>query len=107
MAEGDIGIIAGILTIMFLLAFIIPFIQDAFNISGSTISTDNIESGIEGSLGDSTDVSTLTAFSVVKSLVVMFFWTYSFLPLWVQLFHLIMRIVLLLLLIKYIPFVGG
>lgn len=107
MAEGDIGIIAGILTTMFLLAFIIPFVQDAFGESQTSISTDNLENNIGQGLGDETNYNTLTAFSLLKSVVLMFFWTYSFLPVWLQVMHLIIRVILVLLCLKYIPFVGG
>jgi len=110
MANNDIGIIIGILGIMIFLAFFMPYFQTSFNQKTVSYNIDGIENSISAELSDPVNTGitqSVTAWNIVGSLLTMFFWTYTFLPIWLQLVFFLMRIALVLLLIKYIPFIGS
>jgi len=103
---NDISIATGIIGFMFLVALIIPQIQAEFFLTQTTLGTDIIEDNINPELSNEFGVSNVKQLSIVGSVATMFFWTYTFLPVSVQMFFLVIRIVLILVLAKYIPFVG-
>lgn len=106
MVEGEFAISIGIITFMFFLALALPFLNEDLGLGAQEIDTSNLEGDVRAGLGDDTDVSDISALTIVFSVAKMFFWSYSFLPLWAVSIHILLRVFLLLILIKYIPFVG-
>ena len=107
---NDIHIATGIIGFMFFVAFLMPSLQTEFNIGNPTnFSQQAIDKNIIPQLSDDTgSLSSVKQLSIIGSIATMFFWTYTFLPVWVQLFLLVIRIVLVLILAKnFIPFLGG
>ena len=105
---NDIHIATGIIGFMFFVAFLMPSLQTEFGFGVTNISQTSIDDNINPELTENIQtISSVKQLSIVGSIATMFFWTYTFLPAWVQLFFLVIRIVIILILAKYIPFVGG
>lgn len=92
-----------IVAIFILMGVVLPFTNAAFNINQSEELTNNFETDISQPAGG--DVNAVTAFEIVKSVFRMFFW-YGDLPFGIDAVLLIFRVILLLILIQYLPFVG-
>ena len=78
---NDISIAWGIITIFILIGVLMPYINDAFD---TDTGVPNI-GGLEENVGeDAENVSTLNAFTILFSVLKMFFWTFGDLPFWLD-----------------------
>ncbi len=100
--EG-IGLFIIILFIFIGTAFILPFVNSEFGTSSPDYDTDNVQD--EFISEDLTDVSSVSAGDLLKSIGKIFFWTFGDLPLWLDLIFVVLRITFLVLIIKnFTPF---
>ena len=100
--EGS-GTVLIILFIFIGIGIIIPFVNNAFDIEGSTIDTENPADELIAE--EFTDASDVNAGDILKSVGKMFFWTFGDLPFWLDAIFVVLRIILLAILIKaFTPF---
>ncbi len=100
--EGS-GIVLIILFIFVGIGVIIPFVNQEFDVTGSTFDTENVADELIGEEFD--DVSKVNAGDILSSVGKMFFWTFGDLPFWMDAIFVVLRVILLAILIKaFTPF---
>lgn len=100
---NDISIATGIITLFVLLGLALPFINSSFN---ETVTTNNVTT-LENQIGeDINNTTSINAFTVLFSVLKMFFWTFGALPFWLDGIFVILRIILALIIARNI-WVGG
>ncbi len=105
-AINDLSILGILLSIFIGVGIIIPFVNSEFQTVSPTFDTD--KRGTELIVEDLTDVSSVGAGDILKSIGKMFFWTFGDLPFWLDAIFLVLRLILLALLIRnFVPFLGG
>lgn len=116
---NDVTIIGTIISIFIIVGTFLPFINESFGISPedtacfkiteleSELGNTTIQMGEKASVIEVASIGSLSFFDVVKSIVKMFFWTCGGLPLFIDLFFLVIRFVLLILLVRLIRSGGG
>ena len=107
---NDISIIVGIMTIFVLIGVCMPFVNESFNIQGSsTIQVDNLQDQIGEDASELTeDMSVrVNAFSVFASVAQMFYWGFGSFPFWLSAIFWVMRVTLILILARNIWIGGG
>ncbi len=87
-----------ITTIFVLLGVMLPFINDTF---GSTIGNTDVE-GFKDDLGQAADNPLDAFFTVTTSVLKMFFWTFGALPFWIDAFFTMFRIILFVIIVKWV-----
>lgn len=105
-AVNDVSIIAIITFIFVGLGTILPFVNSEFPSDLDTFDTQNVaDELIEEQFSD---VSSVGAGDIIKSVGKMFFWTFGDLPFWLDAIFLVIRILLLFILIRnFTPFIAG
>ncbi len=118
---NDISIITSILAIFLLVGTALPFVNESFGISPEETACFKI-SVLEEDLGNTTKsvekkgifdtvgtrrIGSVGIFDVMASVVKMFFWTCGSLPLFIDLFFLLMRIVLVIIIARNLWIGGG
>lgn len=100
MADSDTLLFIGIVAFFIILGSALPYIEDDFD---QTTSTNHDVQGVSDDLGQ-TDLSgsTTDLFDVISSIFKMFFWTFGDLPIIMDIFMLIPRILLLTIIVKWI-----
>ena len=100
---NDISIIMGIVITFVLIGAFLPFINDAFDPDADDpgFGGTNITGGINPS-----SLSPSGAFSIIKSIGLMFLWTFGGVPWYIDIIFVIMRITLVITLARNI-WVGG
>lgn len=97
------GIVLIILFIFVGIGIILPFVNEEFDIDGSTFDTENPANELIGE--EFSDVSDVSAGDIIVSIGKMFFWTFGDLPFWMDAIFIVLRIILLMILIKaFTPF---
>ncbi len=92
------------ITIVFiLLGAALPFISNSY---GLDVGTTNVE-GFKDELGQAADNPLDTFGSVLDSVLKMFFWTFGSLPFWIDAFFTIFRVILFVILVKWVRGVGS
>ena len=112
---NDIGIIAGIAGFFLLLGVMIPFIQTGFDQTVTTNNVDAFEDSVGQGVEDSQDLSGLSVltgdvpsiFQVIKSALLMFFWTFGAVPFWMDTIFLILRFTFWITLARNVWIGGG
>lgn len=105
---NDVSIASGIIMVFVMLGVLLPFINNAFEVEGSNLNTGSIEENVGNEFDDvDGSVSTVGGIKIIVSVLKMFFWTFGDLPFWLDGIFSVFRIVLVLILIKYIPFIGS
>jgi len=99
MALNDIGILIGIIALFIGLGFVTPFINAEFETSyesydGNTLISDDTAHAVSPT-------------EILWSILSMFFWSFSGIPLFLNLFLLVPRIALILILARNIWIGGG
>lgn len=94
----------GIISVFVFLGVLLPFINAAFDVTGSNLNTASIGEKVGGEVSERPSV---TGFKVLASVLKMFFWTFGDLPFWLDMVLLIFRIILALILLKYVPYIGS
>ena len=94
-----IGVIVGVLA---LVGLGLPFVQSAFDIDQTSYNIDSVTEGInpddqDGGVG---------IFDILKSVGKMFFWTFGGLPVWLDLFFVVLRLILIITIFRNL-WVGG
>lgn len=103
MAENDVAIAGSIITIFVLLGVLLPYVQADFEAP----QTLNDVQKLESDLGEETaDISAVTPFTLLLSVLKMFFWTFGDLPFWLDAFFLILRVELAFIVARNV-WVGG
>lgn len=100
---NDVVIIWTITFIFLMLGVLLPYVTSAFGDTTTTINTDDLASGID----EETDLTSVTALTLVKSVAGMFFWTFGALPFWLDAILLVFRISLGLLIYRQVRSGGG
>ncbi len=118
---NDISIIATIIAIFLLVGTTLPFINESFGISPEETSCFRILE-LEEELGNATQsvekkglfditntrrIGSVGIFDVFGSIVKMFFWTCGSLPLFIDLFFLLIRIILYIIIARNLWIGGG
>lgn len=98
-----LGVAIGIIAVFIIIGTALPFIQRDFGSDIITTQTDDIITEVSQESGQLNSVSAL---SIVFSIVKMFFWTFGDLPVWLDTIFVIFRLALVAILIQYLPFVG-
>lgn len=111
---NDVSIISGIIIIFVLLGVFLPTLQDGFGVTQDINDVDAFEQSLLNGTTQMGEKSTFSAvvgslsfFDYVKSILLMFLWTFGALPLWLDTFFVIFRIILLILLVRLIRSGGG
>lgn len=100
---NDISIAWGIIGTFVLLGVLMPFVNDAFNVDASEFDEQNVETEVGENIEN---VSTINAFSVLFSILGMFFWTFGQIPFWLDAIFVIFRIMLATIIARNV-WVGG
>jgi hypothetical protein len=100
---NDISIITGIVTIFIFLGVLLPYVNAEFGVSSDNMNIDNIEKTVGEDIKDS---SFITIFSVLFSVLKMFFWTFGALPFWLDMIFIVFRVILGLTIARNV-WVGG
>ena len=101
--EGNDAWIIGVISAFFiLLGFVLPFIQVDYQDSSVSADVDGLVD-----IDEDAAVSSVSAFSVIGSVLKMFFWTFGDLPRFVDVILLVPRIVLLFIIARNIWIGGG
>ena len=105
---NDVSIAAGIITVFVLIGLLLPFVEAEFSGQSTTFNGSNNVNDISGDISDNIGdgPNAVGALTIVGSVAKMFFWTFGALPFWLDAIFVVFRIVLVLILVKYIPFVG-
>ena len=103
-AVNDISIATGIILVFVLLGVLLPFVNEAFGVDGTNLNTQSIETnvGIEVE-----NISGINAFTVLLSVLKMFFWTFGDLPFWLDGVFTVFRIMLALIIARNVWIGGG
>lgn len=80
---NDISILTGIIVVFVVIGGFLPYLNESFNVSGNTPNVEDLESNVAE---DAENVETFNAFSVLLSILKMFFWTFGAVPFWLDLF---------------------
>jgi len=102
---NETHIFVGIISVFIVLGIFLPFIGTAFNDDSLVSNPDGLNLGDdipEEGLGESLSMGTIL-FSVLK----MFFWTFGNLPVWLDSIFLIPRIILAVLIVRWLPVIGS
>lgn len=99
---NDITIIGTILGYFIILAVILPFVTDAFGVTTTENNVDGLTVGVSED-----DFGATNAFGFMQSLFAVFFWGFGTLPLAINIFHLILKIILLLVIARNVWIGGG
>ena len=99
---SDTTILITIITIFVVVGASLPFINEEFGESSSSIDVQNLEDTV----GSHADNILVSFYSVFISIVSMFFWTFGAMPLVLELFFSVLRIVLIIIIAKMIRGVG-
>jgi|SRR3972149_6847938 len=96
---NDVTLIGTIVMIFIAVGASLPFVNAEFGDSSTDFNTEDLQTDLNDQITDVTSVSTTTVlFSIGK----MFFWTFGSLPLFLELFFTVFRILLALLLYRQI-----
>jgi hypothetical protein len=102
---NDMIIIYSIMVFFIILGGLLPFVQDAF---GQSQTTDQTKPFIDDLTHKATRISTTNAFSILLSVIKMFFWTFGTLPFIIDLVIFIpLRIILVATIARNIWIGGG
>lgn len=111
---NDVTIIAGIISVFILIGTFIPIVNDTFNVTQGDSDVEKLTGSLINStvqIGEKSGfeavVGSLGFFDIVKSILLMFFWTFGALPVWLDLIFLIFRIIFLILFVRLIRSGGG
>lgn len=103
---NDISIISGIVIIFIALGSLLPFINSAFSNQVTITDTSGFQQNLANNVENSGNPT--SAFSIIKSVFLMFFFTFGALPFWIDAFLFIpMRIALVLIIARNIWIGGG
>jgi len=100
---SDITIIGGIIALFIVLGVALPYISAEYGATDNVHTTD-IKGAVEGNARN--DTSTISIFKIFTSVLSMFFWTFGALPIYLDLFFLIIRIILFMTIARNV-WVGG
>jgi len=103
-AVNDISIATGIILVFVLLGLVLPFVNEAFDVSGTNLNTGSIEENVGQEVEN---VSTISAFRVLLSVLKMFFWTFGDLPFWLDGAFIVLRVMLAFIIARNIWIGGG
>ncbi|KKN07612.1 hypothetical protein LCGC14_1065190 [marine sediment metagenome] len=103
-AVNDISIATGIILVFVLLGVLLPFVNDAFDVEGSDINTQSLETNVGEEIEN---INSIGAFTVLLSVLKMFFWTFGDLPFWLDAIFLVFRIMLALIIARNVWIGGG
>lgn len=98
------SIIWGIITVFVLIGVFLPFINEAYDVDSDTMNVDNIETSVGT---DIESASTISVFTVLFSILKMFFWTFGDLYFWLDAVFIIFRVMLALIIARNIWIGGG
>lgn len=101
MAVNDIGIITVIITFFLVLGFITPFINSEFNSNYESYEFDGLTDD------EVSNVSTVNGFSILLSILSIFVWSISGIPVFLNLLLFIPRIILVLVIVRNVWIGGG
>lgn len=101
---NDVTHIAIIVIPLILVGLFLPYINEGFGEDGDDINVDGFEDQLNDAVKDEDSIS---AFTVVFSLVTIFFWTFGALPFWLDAIFLIFRVILALLIYRQVRHGGG
>lgn len=105
MRLNDVGIIIGIVSIFLAVGIALPYVNQAFD-GDQSINADI--DGLSTQAGqDVENVSSINAFTVLLSMLSMFFWTFGSLPFWLDAFFIILRLTLVITIARNIWIGGG
>lgn len=100
---NDVSLIWGIVSVFILVGFITPYVNDAFGRNDPIYNIDQTGNELE----IETSKTNLNTFQLLKSISLMFFWTFGALPFWLDTIFFIMRIMLGLLVYRQVRSGGG
>ncbi len=101
---NDISIIWGIITVFVALGILLPFINEAYGETSANINIDNFESSVSKTVENA---STINTFTVIFSILKMFFWTFGDLYFWLDGIFVILRVMLALTIARNVWIGGG
>lgn len=100
---NDVSIMSGIILLFILMGVLLPYISNDLNDSQTIYNTDDIGSNID----NETNLTSITALVLIKSVASMFFWTFGTLPFWLDAIFLSIRITLGILIYRQVRSGGG
>lgn len=103
---NDISIIAGIVSVFVILGAMMPFVHQDFN-SGQTTGSVSNDALQDNSYQLAQTTSSLSMWTVIKSVLLMFFWTFGQLPFWIDNIFVIFRVMLILIVARNVWIGGG
>lgn len=101
---NDMHIIFSIASMLVILGIFLPFVDTAFEVDSTTI---NDPEGLVENVGQDKTITSLSAITIIGSVVKMFFWTFGDLPFFLDIFLLVPRLILVLTLARNIWIGGG
>jgi len=98
---NDSHILLGIVSVFILLGFFLPYINEAFGQDSTSQNFNNLQN----ELGEATSENGVNAFTVLASILSMFFWSFG-LPAWLNAIFLIPRLMIVWLIVRLVRGVG-
>ena len=98
---SDLRILLLIISIFFLVGVTLPFINDSFGEAGATSGQEINQTDLISSITEKEDEN-VKGTDVLKSVGLMFFWTFGALPVYLDLFFSILRILLVIVIYRQI-----
>lgn len=102
-AQNDVSFIILIVTVFILVGTFLPFVNESFNNSVTTFNTE----GLVTNTDDQINTDKVSATTVFFSIFSMFFWSFGALPIFLEIFFIIMRIILGVLIYRNVRSGGG
>lgn len=95
----------GIISVFVIVGIALPFVNESFE--GTQEFNANTQ-GLQDQIGqDVNDVSSISIFTVLLSVLSMFFWSFGALPFWLDGFFVILRIILVITIARNVWIGGG
>ena len=101
---NDISIATGIILVFVLLGLLLPFVNESFGETGTNLDPESVETNVGQ---DIENVSAISAFKVLLSVLKMFFWTFGDLPFWLDGVFIVFRLQLAFIIARNIWIGGG
>lgn len=87
--QTSVGIVLTVVCIFIVVGTFLPFVEGEFYSSSTSSQPDQLDNEISGNIDAEASIN---AFTILGSVLSMFFWTFGALPFWLDSFFLILRI---------------
>ena len=100
---NDLHVTIYIMVVFVTLGTVLPFVNEGFGQGTTSVDMQNLEASVSIDTGSE---AALSGFTIITSILSMFFWTFGELPFWLDSFLIILRVVFVYSLIRLVRGVG-